>query len=51
LLWAGDDPDAIPFDRLVPPYALKSTHAVGQTMIVRDAAALDAEATRNEARR
>jgi len=50
LLWMGDDPDAIPFDRLVPPYVLKSTHAAGQTIIVRDAAALDAEAMRSAAR-
>ena len=51
LLWAGDDPDAIPFDRLVPPYVLKSTHAAGQTIIVRDGAALDVEAMRGAARR
>jgi hypothetical protein len=50
LLWAGDDPDAIPFDRLVPPYVLKSTHAAGQTIIVRDANALDANAARSAAR-
>ena len=51
LLWAGDDPDAIPFDRLAPPYVLKSTHAAGQTIIVRDGAALDVEAVRSAARR
>lgn len=50
LLWAGDDPDAIPFDRLVPPYVLKSTHASGQTIIVPNKAALDMEATRVSAR-
>jgi len=50
LLWLGDDPDAIPFDRLVPPYVLKSTHAAGQTIIVRDTAALDVAAARAAAR-
>jgi hypothetical protein len=50
LLWVGDDPDAIPFDRLVPPYVLKSTHAAGQTIFVRDAAALDDAAARTAAR-
>jgi hypothetical protein len=50
LLWVGDDPDAIPFDRLVPPYVLKSTHAAGQTIIVRDTAALDAAVARAAAR-
>jgi hypothetical protein len=50
LLWVGDDPDAIPFDRLVPPYVLKSTHAAGQTIIVRDTATLDVAAVRSTAR-
>jgi len=44
LLWVGDDPDAIPFDRLVPPYVLKSTHGSGHVIIVRDQAALDVAA-------
>jgi hypothetical protein len=34
LLWSGDDPDAIPFERLERPYVLKSTHASGHVMIV-----------------
>jgi hypothetical protein len=46
VLWMGDDPAAIPFDRLVPPYVLKSTHAAGQTIIVRDTAALDVAVAR-----
>ncbi len=50
LLWQGNDPDAIPFDQLVPPYVLKSTHAAGQTIIVRDTAALDIAAARMAAR-
>jgi hypothetical protein len=50
LLWVGDDPDAIPFDRLVPSYVLKSTHAAGQAIIVRDLAALNVAAARTAAR-
>src|SRR5271165_556863 len=50
LLWAGNDPDAIPFDRLVPPYVLKSTHASGHIIIVRDTAALDVAGARAAAR-
>jgi hypothetical protein len=50
LLWAGNDPDAIPFDRLIPPYVLKSTHASGQVVIVRNNAALDVNAARAAAR-
>jgi hypothetical protein len=50
LLWVGSDPDAIPFDRLAPPYVLKSTHASGQVLIVRDPAALDVAAARATAR-
>ena len=50
VLWAGNDADAIPFDRLAPPYVLKSTHAAGQTIIVRDPAALDVAAARTAAR-
>jgi hypothetical protein len=34
LLWFGDDPSAIPFDTLEPPYILKSSHASGHTIIV-----------------
>jgi hypothetical protein len=50
LLWVGENADDIPFDRLVPPYALKSTHASGQSLIVEDAAALDVAAARAAAR-
>ena len=34
LLWCGDDPDDVPFDRLDPPYVIKSTHASGHVLIV-----------------
>jgi hypothetical protein len=50
LLWQGIDPNAIPFDRLVPPYVLKSTHASGHVLIVRDPAGLDVTAARAAAR-
>jgi hypothetical protein len=50
LLWAGSDPDAIPFDRLDPPYVLKSTHGSGHVIIVRDLAELDVAAARATAR-
>jgi hypothetical protein len=35
LLWQGDDPRAIPFDRLPTQYVIKSSHAGGQVIIVR----------------
>ena len=50
LLWVGTDPDGIPFDQLVPPYVLKSTHGSGHVIIVRDTAVLDAAAARATAR-
>lgn len=34
LLWHGDDPHAIPFDRLPEKYVIKSTHACEQVIIV-----------------
>ena len=50
LLWSGDDPDRIPFDRLEAPYVVKSSHASGHVVLVADAAALDAPAIRSQAR-
>lgn len=35
LLWHGDDPHAIPFDKLPAEYVIKSSHAGGQVIIVR----------------
>lgn len=35
LLWQGNDPRAIPFDRLPAEYVIKSSHAAGQVIIVR----------------
>jgi hypothetical protein len=34
LLWSGEDPAAIPLERLDPPYVLKATHGFNQTAIV-----------------
>jgi hypothetical protein len=41
LLWVGDDPDAVPFQRFKVPYVVKSTHASGQTLIITDTADFD----------
>jgi hypothetical protein len=35
ILWFGNDPDAIPFDTLDPPYVIKSTHAASHIFVVR----------------
>ena len=50
LLWFGDDPSAIPFDTLEPPYILKSSHASGHTIIVENKASLDETTIRETAR-
>src|SRR3569833_1502127 len=34
-LWVGDDPAAIPFDALEPPYVLKVSHSSGGNIFVR----------------
>ena len=50
LLWVGDDPDAIPFDTLEPPYIIKSNHGTGHTIVVQSRASLDERAVRETAR-
>jgi hypothetical protein len=50
LLWSGNDPEAIPFDSLEPPYVIKSSHATGHTIIVEDIALLDKDSVRETAR-
>jgi hypothetical protein len=50
LLWAGDDPDAIPLETLEPPYLVKSTHASGHVLRVTSRDKLDIEAARKEFR-
>ena len=49
LLWSGL-PAEIPFDRVARPFFLKSTHASGQVIMVREDAEPDAVAIRAEAR-
>ena len=50
LLWTGTTPDAIPFEALIPPYIIKSTHSTGQAIIVEDRAAQNEQAVRQTAR-
>jgi TupA-like ATPgrasp len=50
LLWSGNDPDAIPFDAIEPPYIVKSSHATEHTIIVENKASLDEQAIRDTAR-
>jgi hypothetical protein len=45
LLALTDDPDAVPFDTLEPPYVLKPTHGSGHVLRVRDGA-IDVAAAR-----
>jgi hypothetical protein len=45
-LWLGNDPAAIPFDTLQPPYIIKCSHGSGWNLVVRDTAALDRAAVR-----
>jgi hypothetical protein len=45
LLALTDDPDAVPFDTLEPPYVLKPTHGSGHVLRVRDRA-IDVAAAR-----
>ena len=44
LLWVGDDPVAAPFGTLDPPYVIKSTHASGHVLTVRQKQEIDADA-------
>jgi TupA-like ATPgrasp len=44
LLWVGNDPSAVPFDALDPPYVIKSTHASGHVLIVRQRQDVDVDA-------
>lgn len=41
LLWHGNDPRAIPFDRLPVEYVIKPSHAAGQVLIVKGQADRD----------
>jgi hypothetical protein len=50
LLWSGADPEAIPFDDLIPPYVIKSSHASGHVIVVRAGETVDRDAIRRAAR-
>ena len=50
LLWSGESVDDIPFDRLVPPYVLKTNHSCNTNIFVRDRAEVDADRIRTELR-
>ncbi len=49
LLWSGEDPQAIPFDRLEPPFVIKPNNRSRAIIKVRCAADLDSEAVRRKA--
>jgi hypothetical protein len=46
LLWSGADPMAVPLATLEPPYVVKSTHASGHVLLVKDKQNVDVEAAR-----
>lgn len=50
LLWTGEDPGAIPFNDLAPPYVIKSSHASGHVIVVRAGDRPDRDAVRETAR-
>jgi hypothetical protein len=50
LLWAGSDPDAIPFDALVGPWVLKPTHSCGRVAFLHEGQVADASLLRAQAR-
>ena len=50
LLWSGDDPASIPFDRLEPPFVVKPNNRCGAIIKVRTPGELDPAAIRATAR-
>lgn len=46
LLWQGDTPDEIPFDRLTQPYVIKCAHGSEMNWFVDDPASVDRQAVR-----
>lgn len=48
LLWAGDDPDALPLATLPRPYIVKCTHGSGFNLVVRTAADIDDDGMRRQ---
>lgn len=51
LLWTGTRPEDIPFDSLTPPYVIKSNHAAGHMILVRQGEAPDRGMIRQTAAR
>jgi hypothetical protein len=51
LLWVGDDPEALPFERLLPPFVLKSSHATTHSIVVETDQDVDRDQMRHEASR
>lgn len=50
LLWTGDDPDAIPFETLEPPYVVKPSSGCFRVRFVTDRASTDFDEIRRECR-
>ena len=48
LLWTGDSPNDIPFERMKPPYILKCNHGCGFNIIATSSTKLDREDTRQK---
>src|SRR4029079_7927641 len=51
VLWAGENPDEVPFETLQRPYVIKSNHGSGQTIIVTDDDQFDVARARAAMRR
>lgn len=47
LLWKGEDPAAIPFERFVAPYVVKCTHGSGMNILVEDPGTVDRNSVRS----
>jgi hypothetical protein len=43
LLWSGDNPEQIPFDRLPSKFVIKTTHGCGYNILVKDKARIQPE--------
>ena len=48
LLWSGDRPEEIPFDKLPSRFVIKANHGAGYNIIVRDKTQLNQEAARHQ---
>src|SRR5689334_6011326 len=50
VLWAGEDPDAVPLETLQRPYVIKSSHGCGHTIVVTADVQLDVAQARDTMR-